>query len=369
MQKKRHPILTALCIPFSLIYGVIIFIRNQCFNTGLFPSREFNLPVITVGNITVGGTGKTPHVEYVVSLLNDNFKLAVLSRGYMRKSSGFVVASTASTAEEVGDEPLQIKKKYPSVEVAVDAKRVRGMKNLISYNPELEAVILDDAFQHRWIKPGISILLVDYNQPLKNDLLLPAGRLREPVSAKNRAAIVVITKCPPDIKPIERRILSRDLNLFPWQSLFFTTFSYGEPLPVFPDAKSSGAIESFEDNKPFVLMITGIASPDLFAGYLEGISSGIESVSFPDHHNFTKRDMERILKVWKSINHKYKVMITTEKDAMRLQFLSETEPEIKRNIYYIPIRVRFVKKDGEEFNKQIINYVRNNKRNHIISQK
>lgn len=367
MQQNRHPILTALGLPFSVIYGLIIFLRNQCFNTRLFPSHEFDFPVISVGNITVGGTGKTPHVEYIVSLLKDDFKVAVLSRGYKRKSSGFVVASTASGVKDVGDEPLQIKKKFPSVEVAVDARRVRGIKKLCSYNENIQAVILDDAFQHRWVKPGISILLVDYNQPLKGDLLLPAGRLREPVSAKNRAAIVIITKCPPDIKPIERRILSKELNLSPWQSLYFTTFSYGRTLPVFPDDAKVKTEEDLFATKPFILMVTGIASPDLLKDYLGGISSGIEKLFFPDHHNFTGEDMQRILKIWKSLDRKNKVIITTEKDAIRLQKRTDIDSEIKQNIYYIPVKVSFIEKYGDMFKKQIIQYVKNNKRDHIIS--
>ena len=368
MLQNRHPILTILCFPFALIYGLIIFIRNQCFNTGIFSSHEFDFPVISVGNITVGGTGKTPHVEHIVSFLKDDFKVAVLSRGYKRKSSGFVIASTASSVEEVGDEPLQIKKKFPSVEVAVNGNRVRGIKKLRSYNRNLQSVILDDAFQHRWVKPGISVLLIDYNQPLEDDWLLPAGRLREPVSAKSRAAIVIITKCPPDIKPIERRIIGKELNLYPWQSLYFTTYSYGKPIPVFKDDAPGGNKEKLFAIKPFILVVTGIAMPAIFTEYLDGISFGMEKLSFPDHHKFTESDLSNILKVWKSIDKKEKIIITTEKDAMRFQRIRNIDPEIKQNIYYIPISVRFVENGkDDEFKKQILHYVRDNKRNHIIS--
>jgi tetraacyldisaccharide 4'-kinase len=172
MQYPYNPIIKALLAPFSLLYAIVVFIRNLCFDLGIFASREFPFPVISVGNITVGGTGKTPHVEYIVSLLKDEFSIAVLSRGYKRKSSGFVVASTASGVREIGDEPLQIKKKFPDVEVAVDGNRVRGIVNLCRYNRKVNTVILDDAFQHRWVKPGISILLIDYSRPLYTDTLL-----------------------------------------------------------------------------------------------------------------------------------------------------------------------------------------------------
>lgn len=367
MRQNGHPLIKALLFPFSMLYGVVVLIRNTCFNFGIFISRDFGFPIISVGNITVGGTGKTPHVEYIVSLLREEFRVGVLSRGYRRKSCGFVIASTASEVRDVGDEPLQIKRKFPDVEVAVDADRVRGIRKLCSYNHGLQAMILDDAFQHRRVKAGISILLVDYNQPLKNDLLLPAGRLREYVSAKNRAVIVIVSKCPPGIKPIERRILMKDLNLYPWQSLLFSTFSYGEPLPVFDDSVPFPGREKLREEKTRILMITGIVSPRPLKKHLRGITPKIKHMAFPDHHQYTKRDAARIREAWESLGEQRKVMMTSEKDAMRFrQTGDDIDPEIRKNMYYIPVTVSFIEKDGEAFNNQILHYVRNNKRDHII---
>lgn len=366
MTGTPHPLVKALLFPFTAVYGMVVLVRNMLFDLKLFSSREFGFPVISVGNITVGGTGKTPHVEFIVSALKDEFRVAVLSRGYMRKTSGFLVASTLSGTADVGDEPLQIKRKFPGVEVAVDASRRRGIRNLCRFNHRLQAFVLDDAFQHRWVKPGISVLLVDYNRPLKDDMLLPSGRLREFVSAKSRAAIVIVTKCPPGIKPIERRIIMKELDLYPWQSLYFSTFSYGAPLPVFSEAPSFPEREKLKATKRQILMVTGIVSPRPLKKHLRSISPGIEQVIFPDHHRFKGKDIDRIRKVWDNMGAKRKFIITTEKDAMRFRDIGEIDPEIKRHLYYVPITVSFIENDGATFKNQIVNYVRNNKRDHII---
>lgn len=366
MQQPVNPLLKALLSPLSLLYGIGVFVRNLCFEWGIFKSQEFLFPVISVGNITVGGTGKTPHVEHIVSFLKDQFRVAVLSRGYKRITSGFVVASVASGVDDVGDEPLQIKKKFPSIEVAVDEKRVRGIRKLCLYNRKLEAFVLDDAFQHRWVRPGLSVLLVDYSRPLNKDTLLPAGRLREFVSAKNRAEIVVVTKCQPDIKPIERRIMMTELNLFPWQSLYFTSFSYGDPLPVFSEGLPFPEREELKETKPHLLMVTGIVSPRPLKKHLRSISSKIKQFTFPDHHKFTRRDIDMIGNAWNSLGESSKFVMTTEKDAMRLQKIGNIEPEIKRNMYYIPVTIQFVEGTGDSFKNKITEYVGKNKKDHIL---
>jgi tetraacyldisaccharide 4'-kinase len=363
----RNYLLKVLLLPVSFIYGIVVFIRNTLFDAGLLPSERFPFPVISIGNITAGGTGKTPHVEYLVSILKDEFKVAVLSRGYKRKSSGFRIAGMYSKVSEVGDEPLQIKKKFPGAEVAVSAARVKGIRRLLNHNDKIQAVILDDAFQHRWVKPGISILLIDYHRPVNRDNLLPAGYLREPVSSIKRASIVVITKCPPKIKPIDIRIIRKDLNLYPWQSLYFTSFSYGDPLPVYPEGKPFPGKWLVPGNGLTILMVTGIATPSVFRNYLGNISGDIVQLSFPDHHNFTGRDIRKIGRAWLSIENKRKAILTTEKDAVRLSELSGTGPELKKYMYYIPVRVSFIEKNSSKFNKQILDYVRKNKRHHIVS--
>lgn len=366
MQQPDSPLIKALLYPLSLLYGIVVGIRNLLFDWGILPSREFPFPVISVGNITVGGTGKTPHVEHIVSILKDDFRIAVLSRGYKRKTSGFRIVSTGSGPDDVGDEPLQVKKKFPEAEVAVDGNRVRGIKELCRYNMDLSAFILDDAFQHRWVKPGISVLLVDYNRPLNTDMLLPAGGLREYISAKNRAAIVIVTKCPPDVKPIGLRLMTKELDLYPWQSLYFTGFSYGEPLPVFAGSQLFPEREEIKSDNIHALMVTGIATPEPLKEYLDTIFPDVRQLIFPDHHRFREKDLRRISREWQSVGEGKKLIITTEKDAMRFRNIDVFMPEIRENMFYIPVRVKFIDKEEDKFNKQIIDYVRKNKRDHII---
>ena len=367
MQYPHNPLIKALLAPFSLLYGIGVFVRNLCFSCGIFTSREFPFPVISVGNITVGGTGKTPHVEFLVSLLKDHFSIAVLSRGYKRKSSGFVVASTVSGVRDIGDEPLQMKRKFPDVEMAVDGNRVRGIVNLSRYNRKVNTVILDDAFQHRWVKPGITILLVDYHRPVTSDSLLPAGRLREFASARKRAGIVIVTKCPSGIKPIERRIIAKELDLIAWQSLYFTTIVYGDPVPVFTGGIPFPEREELKAMNSQILMVTGIVSPGHLKQHLSVISPVAAHLDFPDHHSFSKRDAGKIGRVWNSFEGGRKLIVTTEKDAMRLREIGNyIDDEIKINMYYIPIKISFVDDDGELFKNQILNYVRNNKRDGIL---
>ena len=213
-------------LPLSWLYGLGVRLRNFCFDVGLLKSHSFDIPVISVGNITVGGTGKTPHVEYLVSLLRKHASVAVLSRGYKRKSHGFIIADSSATARLIGDEPMQMKKKFGDITVAVDRDRVNGIRRLTDGKTvkDIDVVLLDDAFQHRYVKPGINILLVDYHRLIIYDKLLPAGRLREPLNGKNRADIVIVTKCPKDLKPMEFRVITKAMNLFPYQHLYFTTF-------------------------------------------------------------------------------------------------------------------------------------------------
>ena len=219
--------------PVSLLYGTGVWLRNKLFDWNILKERSFPLPVISVGNITVGGTGKTPHTEYLIRLLSKEYQVSVLSRGYKRKSKGFILSTTHSTVSEIGDEPYQMKQKYPHVHVAVDANRCNGIEQLCSHNitPETDVILLDDAFQHRYVKPGMNILLVNYHRLICNDMLLPAGKLRENPNGKHRAKIVIVTKCPKNITPIDLRVLTKQMELFPYQYLFFTTFEYGKLYP------------------------------------------------------------------------------------------------------------------------------------------
>jgi len=358
-----------LLYPISLIYGLIVFIRNKLFDLNMLSSQEFDIPVISVGNINVGGTGKTPHIEYLVSVLKSNFKIATLSRGYKRKTKGFILANSQSTATEIGDEPLQIKNKFPSIDVAVDACRVNGINQLLNKNNNLNAILLDDAFQHRYVNPGISILLIDYNNPLSKDYLLPLGRLREPASQTKRASIIIVTKCPSELKPIERRIMEKDLGIFPYQNLYFTTFNYGKLIPIFSANPLIGDFDDSEIKKYSLLVVTGIANPDKMLSYLGRTQQKIEHLKYPDHYNFKQKDIANICNTFNGIENKNKIIITTEKDAMRLKDSVFKEMIINLPIYYLPIEINFLFEDSKKFNNQIISYVKTNKRDSIVYRK
>lgn len=356
MQSGQIGNRSILLLPLSLVYGFIVFIRNKLFDLKILSSREFDIPVISVGNITVGGTGKTPTTEYLISLLKNEFTIATLSRGYKRKTKGFILSTPESTTNEIGDEPKQIKQKFSEVIVAVCENRVRGIINLLRMFGNLNLVILDDAFQHRHVSPGISILLIDYNRPLSKDSMLPYGGLREDLHQMKRASIILITKCPRDMKPIERRIIEMELQLFPYQSLYFTTIKYGEMTPVFNGQKTICASDCS------ILLVTGIANANPLLNHLKTNTKNIAHINYPDHHVYVQKDLDAIAQKFESISSLSKVIITTEKDAMRIKDFEEISPTLKNNLYYIPIEIEFMYKDHDTFNHQILSYVRTNKK-------
>ena len=357
---KIHEWLT----PLSWLYGLGVGFRNLLFKLGILKSRAFDIPVISVGNITVGGSGKTPHVEYLVSLLKDKMKVAVLSRGYKRKSKGYVLANDDTTMREIGDEPYQMKQKFPELYVAVDKKRTEGIDRLThdEQTKDVDVILLDDAYQHRYVKPGVNILLVDYHRLIIYDKLLPAGCLREPKEGKSRADIVIITKCPKDLRPMEYRVLMKALDLYPYQSLYFTTLIYDNLKQVY--GTESMPINSLPD-RCNVLLLTGIASPKQMQNDLSVYNYNLSYLSFSDHHNFSKKDI-------RTINRKFaelpspKVIITTEKDVARIKFVEGLNDEAKESMYALPVRIQFMLGQEEEFNNKIINYVRKNSRNSIL---
>ena len=357
---KIHEWLT----PLSWLYGLGVGFRNLLFKLGILKSRAFDIPVISVGNITVGGSGKTPHVEYLVSLLKDKMKVAVLSRGYKRKSKGYVLANDDTTMGEIGDEPYQMKQKFPELYVAVDKKRTEGIDRLThdEQTKDVDVILLDDAYQHRYVKPGVNILLVDYHRLIIYDKLLPAGCLREPKEGKSRADIVIITKCPKDLRPMEYRVLMKALDLYPYQSLYFTTLIYDNLKQVY--GTESMPINSLPD-RCNVLLLTGIASPKQMQNDLSVYNYNLSFLSFSDHHNFSKKDI-------RTINRKFaelpspKVIITTEKDVARIKFVEGLNDEVKESMYALPVRIQFMLGQEEDFNNKIINYVRKNSRNSIL---
>jgi tetraacyldisaccharide 4'-kinase len=356
--------------PLSWFYGIGVGIRNMLFETGILKSRAYATPVISVGNITVGGTGKTPHVEYLIGLLKDKMNVAMLSRGYKRKTKGFVLADNNSSCSDIGDEPYQIHHKFPDITVAVDKKRTRGIEKLTGgeAGKDIDAIILDDAFQHRYVKPGINILLVDYHRLIIYDELLPSGRLREPVKSKDRADIVIVTKCPEDLKPMEFRVLTKAMNLYAYQQLYFSTHAYERLQPLFPKqaaAIGDGSLDTLKDTN--VLLLTGIASPEQVQNDLQSRTASLQLLAFGDHHDFKAKDISRINEAFSALSSP-RLIITTEKDASRLREVDGLSDEVKKHLFALPIRIKFLLDQEEQFNQSIIGYVRKNSRNSILAK-
>ncbi|MCL2097372.1 MAG: tetraacyldisaccharide 4'-kinase [Bacteroidales bacterium] len=340
--------------PLSLLYAMAVAMRNMLYAWGMFKSVTFNLPVITVGNLTVGGTGKTPFTEFLVSLFKDKQVTAVLSRGYKRKTKGFRYVEVTDTVREAGDEPLQIKRKFPKLTVAVEANRVKGIRRLQADAPQLGLVILDDAYQHRRVKPTMSILLVDHSRPITEDHYLPYGRLRDTLGQKHRANVVIVTKCPTNMRPIDQRVMMKTLKLYPYQQLFFTTFGYELPQPVFHgEAALPLSIKE-------TVALTGIASPQPFIEHLGTFSKVLHHLDFPDHHVFTKKDIARmntLVATYPSVP-----IFTTEKDAQRLRMDKDCSEALKQQLFYIPVKVQFFSKtDSEKFEAFVTEYIQKDK--------
>ena len=358
-------------LPLSWLYGLGVGFRNLLFEMGILKSRSFSTPVISVGNITVGGTGKTPHVEYLIRLLKDQAKVAVLSRGYKRKTSGFVLAGDDATVRTIGDEPYQMKTKFPDITVAVDKKRTRGIDKLTSgdYVKDIDVIFLDDAFQHRYVKPGINILLVDYHRLIIYDKLLPTGRLREPIESKNRADIVIVTKCPKDLKPMEFRVITKAMSLYPYQQLFFSAHEFEALRPVFQEkSELPERIELSTLADQHILLLTGIASPEQMLLDLKAYAKEVTPLAFSDHHNFKKKDIERINEAFSALPSP-KLIITTEKDEARLKQVEGLSDEVKSHLYALPIKIQILLDQEKAFNQTIINYVRKNSGNGLLAKK
>ena len=336
-----------LLFPFSLLFGIITFVRNKLYDWKCIPSIRYDdIYVISVGNITVGGTGKTPFVEYLIRSLSQNYRVAMLSRGYKRTTKGFRFVENNATPADVGDEPYQIKRKFPDIVVAVDANRVRGIAQIRKIYPDTQVILLDDAFQYRKIRPNLSILLADYNRPLYRDSMLPGGRLREWSCFAKRADMMIVTKSPVGLTPNERQdIEKRYVRIFP-RNIFFTTVVYGDPLPVFPN----GNPLSTDDLKQYdVLLVAGIANPKPFATYVRQHAASVQTIFFPDHHAFSEKDIEMIankLLPTKTQNpepetRNPKLLLVSEKDAVRLQQMKIPKAMAERS-YYVSIEVDFI---------------------------
>lgn len=346
-----------LLFPFSFIYGVVVYFRNLLFDAKIFQSTGFDIPVISVGNLTTGGTGKTPHIEYLAKLLKDEYNIAILSRGYGRNTKGYIAATADSPAIEIGDEPRQYIQKFQDITVAVCEKRVVGVQKIIQSHPSTNAVLLDDAFQHRAIKPGLSILLVKYGHLFRKNYLLPLGTLRERLSGSARADVIIVTKTPKTISAFERKRAKELYKLQPNQTIYFSYIKYAAPLPLWDLPQPVPNIKYCLENEYHILALTGIANPKSLLDYLRNHSKNVIPASFPDHHDFTPKDLLHVKQLFNGIKETKKIIITTEKDAMRLM---KSGVSVLKGlpIYYIPIETAFHDNDGPEFNDQITSYIK-----------
>ena len=346
-------LLRKLLFPFAILYGLITSIRNFLFDKGILKSYSFDLPVIAVGNLSVGGTGKTPQIEYLIRLLSDKYKIATLSRGYKRQSKGFILAEASSTATILGDEPFQFYKKFPSIQVAVDVDRKNGIEQLLSQSNKPEVILLDDAFQHRKVKAGFYILLTSYGDLYSDDFMLPTGNLRESRSGAERANVIIVTKCPFNLSPDEKHDIKKKLKVSENQELYFTFIAYEEFIYA-----ENRKINVNEIQSAAKILVAGIAKPEPFFAYLQ--DSNDVCLSFPDHHSFTDKDILEIKNLAQN-----NIIITTEKDYVRLKGSLPSE-----QLFYLPIQSSFVSgpdseasERGDNFDKTIIDYVGKSTRN------
>ena len=345
---KRSLLAKMVLLPCSKLYGGITYMRNKFFDWKVLKEVSFDVPVITVGNIAVGGTGKTPHVEYLVEAFRRSRKVAVLSRGYRRDTKGFIIAGRTSTPRDIGDESYQIYHKFKGeVTVAVCEDRVLGIRELMRLQPEIGMIILDDAFQHRYVKPAVSIVITEYNHPLSEDRMLPYGRLREPARGINRADIVIVTKCPAGMTPWNYRSVINDYNLFPSQHLYFSHYAYRPLQPVFPDVATSVPYLDWLTSGDSILAVAGIGNPRPFIRHLKSFGAKVKVDIFADHHQYNKKDIEYLLERYKSLKGSQRIIVTTEKDAVRLAANPYFPHELKAVSYYLPIEVEFENPGGE----------------------
>ena len=345
-------LLRLLLLPFSLVYGLVIRIRNLFFDKGVFKSKQFDIPVIVVGNLSAGGTGKTPLVEYLIRLLRKKNEIGVISRGYRRKTHGFIIATNDSSAIEIGDEPKQYINKFDNIHVAVDEDRCNGIQQLKGLYPGVKAVLLDDAYQHRYVKPGLSILLTDFHSLYSKDYLLPAGRLREPISGANRANIIIVTKTDPVFSPLSKRAVLEQIKPKPNQHIFFSFITYGLPIPLF---KSLPVLRFSQINT--IVLFSGIANPYPLEQYLKRLCNDLIPIYFADHHQFIEKDILSIKAKYEEQFTRKKVLLTTEKDAMRLIDPSLADVLKGMPVYYIPIEIAFHFGEREKFDRIVLDYV------------
>lgn len=340
-----------LLLPFSLIYGLIIIIRNFLYDKNIFKSVKFNLPIICVGNLAVGGTGKSPMVEYLIRMLKDDYKPATLSRGYKRKTKGYALAGANTTALDIGDEPMQFFNKHPEIAVAVGEERIVAIPQLLHDRPETDVIILDDAFQHRAVKAGLYILLTECNNLFTKDFFLPTGDLRDQYSSANRADIIIVTKCPPDLNEQQRQEIIAEIFPSKQQLVLFTTIDYGTPYHII--SKKERTLRPDDE----VLLVSGIANPKPLKQYLFEHTATYYQINYRDHHIFTIDDLKEITHQFNTqVEKENGLIITTEKDAVRFLKFHQHLEELP--LYILPIQHRFLFNEAGLFESEIKNFIR-----------
>lgn len=347
--------------PLAFLYGIAISVRHKLFDWGILRSQTYDIPVICVGNLTVGGTGKTPVTEMLVQNLKRDWNVAVLSRGYKRKTKGYLEVQPNMSFLKTGDEPKQIKVKFPDVVVAVCEKRVEGIAEIRRRHPEVNLIILDDAFQHRYVEPWVNIVLVDYSRPIYQDHLLPWGTLRDTVSQLHRANYVLVTKCPAHMNPLERRLVRKSLKLYPYQNLYFCSVSMGNPMEMFAEG-GRRRVKPGDD----VIAMSGIGNPRSFEECLAKNYNVVGTLEYPDHHPYTSRDLDDMTRAIEE-SPEGSVILTTEKDAVKLRNSKKIPPGIRERLYYVPMKISFYDDTRQEFLSKLDNDIRTNPKDRILN--
>ncbi|NDC41701.1 MAG: tetraacyldisaccharide 4'-kinase [Chitinophagia bacterium] len=355
MQQKSFlyyvtQLIRLLLYPLALLYGAIIWLRNRLYDVGFFTSIGFSLPVICVGNLSTGGTGKTPHVEYLLALLQYRYRVATMSRGYKRYTKGFLLAGPDANALKIGDEPMQYVLKFPEAVVSVAEERLTGIPSLLQRRPDVEVVVLDDAYQHRSVKAGLNILISDYAHPFYDDHILPFGNLREGRKAYERANMIIISKCPENLSDTAALAMERRIAPLPGQSVYFTRIAYGLPYHLF----TRQAVDLTQQN---IVLVCGIARPAPLVAYLHERAAAVHVLSYADHHYFVTSDIEEIRSAANNWMAERKLILTTEKDATRLLLHAAKLAEWDIDIAVLPIEVQFLLDRGELFNREIERYI------------
>ena len=343
-------VVRVLLYPFALLYGAVVWLRNRLYDSGFFSSVEFSVPVVSVGNLSVGGTGKTPHVEYLIRLLQYQYKVATMSRGYKRRTQGFLLADENTNALRIGDEPMQYHMKFPEVSVSVAEERMTGVPLLVQKVPDVDVVLLDDAYQHRSVKPGLNILITDFSKPFYEDFILPYGRLRESRKAYRRADIIIVSKCRPELSKADAGEIIKKIKPLAHQHVFFSSIEYDQPYDFF--SKETLTLE-----RSHVVLVCCIAKPEPLVNYLQKNAKDVHVLSYPDHHYFLSKDMEEIKEAFNNWNVADKIIVTTEKDATRLHLQTEKLKAMNVRVAVLPIKVHILFDGGELFNDLVHSYV------------